>query len=385
MTAAEPSPLEPAPAVRSPRAAFAMATAVVLLVGALARLGLLALGRALVGAVDSGALGGLALDAALAVAALTVSAAALRFARSRRLGFRPAAPALGALALLAAFGWKGTLRHAPYHDFHGVWTSTPSQSWTDTRPSLPHITYRHDRRGFRGAGFEEKKPPGRLRIALVGDSFIFGLGVEENETLKARLDERLARRGLADKIEVLNLGIAGTNLATHVKMYAVAHEELGADVIVMGVFEDNDLSEWDLEDEVDELARPSLFSLGCFLLGERPTVVLADLLSRIFGDLSTLRAFEGIEQRLARIREGDGAPPLIILDYFTRRAQIRERFTSRPNVSFIATATAGIPRPEYHIPHDGHPSARGNEVFAELVMEKLLAVPAIASLAPSPP
>ncbi|MEO7331240.1 MAG: SGNH/GDSL hydrolase family protein [Minicystis sp.] len=385
MNASAPAPPEAAKATRSPRAALALASAVVLLVGALARLGLLALGRAFLGAVEAAALIAMARDVVIVVAALSVSVAALRFARAKRLGYGAALPALGALALLFALGWKDTLRRPPYHDFHGVWTQGPSQSWTDNRPTLPHITYRHDRHGFRGADFDEEKSPGKLRIALVGDSFIYGLGVEEDQTLKARLDTLLARRGMADKVEVLNLGVPGANLATHVKMYAIAHETLGADVIVMGVFEDNDLSEWDVQDEINDLPRPSPFSLACFLLGERPAIVLADQLSRVFGDASTLAAFERIEQRLAAIRARDGAPPLIVLDYFTRRASIRDRFTSRPNVTFIATATGGIPAPEHHIPDDGHPSVRGNEVFAELVMERLLVTPAIAAIgAPAP-
>ncbi len=360
----------------TPRIRFAMATAVVVLVGVLTRIGLLALGRSFSGAVESGGVGVVVLDVLIVVGSLTVSVAALRFAASRRPFFRPALPSIALLALLAALGWRGTLRHGQWHDFHGVWTQIPSQSWTDRRYSPP-ITYRFDRNGFRGAGFDEQRPSGRLRVALVGDSFIFGLGVEEDQTLKARVEEQLARRGLADKVEVLNLGIPGTNLATHIRMYSIALEVLKADVVVMGVFEDNDLSAWDVQDEIEQLPRVSPFSLGCYLFGERPAILLATVLSQT----RTLAAFDRIADDLARIREKDGAPPLIILDYFTHRERVRERFTSLPNVSFIPTATGGLPPREYHIPNDGHPSVRGNEVFAGLVMEKLLAIPSIAALA----
>ncbi len=361
-----------------------MATAVVLVVAVLARLGLLALGRSFVGALESQPLGGVAVDVAIVVGSLSISVAALRFAASRRLGWLPALPALAAVALLGARGWKGTLREPRYHDFHGVWTQSPSQSWTENRPHLPPVTYRHDREGFRGPGFDLNKAPGRLRVALVGDSFIFGKGVEENQTLKARIDQELGRRGLGDKVEVLNLGIPGANMATHVRMYTLAHELLGADVIVMGLFEDNDLAEWDVQDEINQLPRFSPFSLGCYLLGERPSVVLATVLTQM-SEASSVASFGRIEATLAAIREHDGAPPLIILDYFSHHDEIRARFASRPNVSFIATAERGRPPREYHIPNDGHPSAAGNEVFAGLVTERLLAVPAIAALASPPP
>jgi hypothetical protein len=287
--------------------------------------------------------------------------------------------------LLAALGWYGTLRESQYHDFHGVWTQSPSQSWTDHRPSLPHITYRLDSEGFRGAGFALAKAPGRVRVALVGDSFIFGLGVEEDQTLKARLDEELARRGLGDRIEVLNLGIPGANLATHVRMYTIAHAELAADVIVMGVFEDNDLTEWDIQDEIDGLARPSLFSLGVFLFQQRPAIVLATALAQIRGGTSALAAFDHLATGLEAVRARDGAPPLVILDYFTHRPEVRDRFTRMANTAFIATAVHGEKSPEHHIPGDGHPSVGGNQFFAGLVIERLLATPVIAALAKPAP
>ena len=114
-------------------------------------------------------------------------------------------------------------------------------------------------------------------------------------------------------------------------------------------------------------------------------VVLAAVLSQIRGGASALAAFDRIEERLAAIRARDGAPPLLILDYFTRRAEISARFATRPNVLFIATAVGGRPPPEYHIPHDGHPSAQGNEVFAGLVAERLLSLPLIQAAAAPPP
>jgi hypothetical protein len=372
-------------AARPPLVGYALSTLLVVVLAALLRLGLLALGRALQGALEGGSFGRVALDVATFGGCLAVVVLALRLAAARRLRGRDALPAVAVALGLFALGWNDTLREGGYHDFHGVWTQSPSQSWTDTRRTLPHITYRHDSNGFRGAGFDEIKAPGRLRVALVGDSFIFGLGVEENQTLKARLEEELAKRGLADRVEVVNLGIPGANLATHVRMYALAHEQLGADAVVMGVFEDNDLTTWDVEDEINDLARPSLFSLGVFALGQRPTVVLATSILQIGGTARALSSFEQIASDLAAVRARDGAPPLVILDYFTHNPEVRARFEAMPNTSFIATAVHGEKSPEYHIPGDGHPSVRGNQHFAGLVAEKLLAYPAFAALAQPAP
>jgi hypothetical protein len=359
-----------APAVRSTLADLGLATLLVALLAALARLGLLALGLASRGALESNEVISTALYVAAFAACLTVGVAAWRLASARKVRVRSGIPALAIVALLTAVGWYGTLREGRYHDFHGVWTQSPSQSWTDTRKSLPHITYRHDRNGFRGAGFDEAKAPGRLRVALVGDSFIFGLGVEEDQTLKTRLDEELAKRGVGDRIEVLNLGIPGANLGTHVRMYSMARERLAADAVVMGVFEDNDLTEWDVQDEIDNLARPSAFSLGVFLLGERPATVVATALAQPRGGASALVSFDHLATKLEAARAHDGAPPLVILDYFTHHPEIRDRFTHLANTAFIPTSPDGHKVPEYHIPNDGHPSVRGNQVFAGLVIDE---------------
>jgi hypothetical protein len=369
---------------RSKWAPFARASGLVLLAALLLRFALLALGRAVDAAFELDRVASFLLDCALVGVSITLLVAARRFAASRGLGLRHALPASLAVLLLGLLAWKRSLRPITFHDFFGVWTPIASQRWTDSRPGLPHITYRHDRHGFRGAGFEDAKAKGRVRVALVGDSFIFGLGVEEEQTLKGYLDEELARRGLADKVEVLNLGIPGANLATHVRMVERARERLNADVIVLGLFEDNDLSAWDIQDEIEESARFGPFSLGVLVLGERPAVGLATVFAKIRGCASALATFDAIEPRLAELRAREGNPPLIVLDYFSHHEEVERRFLARPNVAFIATAERGEPPPEHHIPGDGHPSARGNEAFAARVIEKLLALPEVAALALPP-
>ena len=42
--------------------------------------------------------------------------------------------------------------------------------------------------------FEEKKPAGVTRVIIVGDSAVFGQGVEENETLAVQLEAMLNKK-----------------------------------------------------------------------------------------------------------------------------------------------------------------------------------------------
>jgi hypothetical protein len=69
--------------------------------------------------------------------------------------------------------------------------------------------------GFRGPEFTDEKRPGLYRIIDVGDSTTFGVMVNENETYSRQLETMLRKRYGANRIEVLNAGIPGTNIYTH--------------------------------------------------------------------------------------------------------------------------------------------------------------------------
>ncbi|MEY4673093.1 MAG: hypothetical protein RL148_877 [Planctomycetota bacterium] len=69
-------------------------------------------------------------------------------------------------------------------------------------------TLRTDAHGLRGPG-TEPPAPGRPRVLVLGDSFVLGMGVEEQEAIPARLQQHLASRGV-DAV-VGNAGMWGTS------------------------------------------------------------------------------------------------------------------------------------------------------------------------------
>ena len=86
---------------------------------------------------------------------------------------------------------------------------------SELRPSIRFlekgITVTTNSRGLRGREYSLEKPPGTIRIALLGPSYIMGQGVGDEETIAARLEQRLNTSGGAS-YEVLNFGVPGYSL-----------------------------------------------------------------------------------------------------------------------------------------------------------------------------
>lgn len=95
-------------------------------------------------------------------------------------------------------------------------------------------------RGLRGAReVELPKQPGRLRIAIFGDSFTFGEDVSDEETFAHQLELLLNEAGAA--VEVLNFGVHGYG---HDQMLLYLREALPLyqpDLVLLGYVSDDSL------------------------------------------------------------------------------------------------------------------------------------------------
>jgi lysophospholipase L1-like esterase len=111
------------------------------------------------------------------------------------------------------------MRHDPYL----VLFPRPSQA-------LPGVTI--NAQGFRGRDWELAKPPGAVRVLLVGGSTAFGQGATDDEaSLGAALERELA--GRIEGAEVLNGGVIGYESTQELVLLATRLLAYGPDVVVV--------------------------------------------------------------------------------------------------------------------------------------------------------
>ena len=70
-----------------------------------------------------------------------------------------------------------------------------------------------DSLGYRGTDFPRVKPQGETRIVFIGDSFVHGDFVHNEETLPAQLERVLGER--CHNVRVINAGLGGSTIIEH--------------------------------------------------------------------------------------------------------------------------------------------------------------------------
>ena len=98
-------------------------------------------------------------------------------------------------------------RFQVYHPVYGFFHRPGVSGWLRTGEFTSYVKF--NSRGLRGPEVAVPKPAGTFRVLVLGDSVVEGAQVAQEDTMAARLGPELARRGLADRVETINAGVAG--------------------------------------------------------------------------------------------------------------------------------------------------------------------------------
>lgn len=108
--------------------------------------------------------------------------------------------------------------------------------------------------GFRDREHAEIKPLGTYRIVGIGDSFLFGFGVESHETLLARLEHSVADYlPPGETLETINFGVPGHWVTQYREVLNTEAERYQPDLVVVLFFMNDFQKEYQLSEyHVDE-------------------------------------------------------------------------------------------------------------------------------------
>ena len=159
--------------------------------------------------------------------------------------------------------------------------------------------------GFRGPSVETEKDPAKTRILVVGDSLVWGFGVQQEDTFVAEMAAR------CPNLEVINFGVSGYATDQELLLFKERGKQLNPDIVAL-VVASNDFSD-NIRSTVNVYYQKPLYQLedGELILTNRPVpepnpfVVFASSVARQSYLLTQLgRTIQG----LSLARESTAAP-----------------------------------------------------------------------------
>jgi len=113
----------------------------------------------------------------------------------------------------------------------------PNARMVHSQGRLWRLVYTTNSSGHRGPDVPIADPTSRVRVVVLGDSFSFGMGVNDNEEYPRRLAEKLG-----PSFEVINGGMPGWGLDSEIKWYLTAGAAYRPAVVILQ-FSQNDPSD----------------------------------------------------------------------------------------------------------------------------------------------
>jgi len=91
------------------------------------------------------------------------------------------------------------------------------------------VNYSINDMGFRDRRHPIGSVPGVKRIAVMGSSYVFGMGVEDDQVFTSLIEDGL------NNSEVLNFGVVGSGLSVHSYLYRTVARQYNPDVVLLHI------------------------------------------------------------------------------------------------------------------------------------------------------
>jgi hypothetical protein len=233
--------------------------------------------------------------------------------------------------------------------------------------------------GFRGDLPEAARKPGSAKVLLLGDSYVYGSGVDDAGRLDVALQGYLSKHD-ARRWEVSNFALPGLNFGSDVRIAGAAAPRFRPDFVVVGFLKCNDL------EELDSMSDAEAYGERRYRFAQ---------LAGIPGDIEEIARGR---YACARTRDLDAPPSAAVAAKFradlAKLRELRKRFHFQlivfsyfgPSALFAEAQRDGdltvlsppdplwqLSRELLAIPGDGHPTAAGNARFARQLGDAILA------------
>jgi lysophospholipase L1-like esterase len=280
-------------------------------------------------------------------------------------------------------------------------TLTLPEAWQRRRVEVPGASsawYWHgilhvfDERKFRRTEPIPPKRDDRFRVVVLGDSLTYGVGVESADTYPAVLEREL---GQTHRIEVLNLGVRGSQSEDIRRRLQELYDALAPDLVVYGICLNDFLAGDESQNDVKGYMFPLPTKVKRFFiehtlsgrfLSDRYDQTLMRLGLRADFYAEILRDFERFRRRFTAdvtamnelVLERSGSPMLaMVLHQFPRLNSAGHRLMQAAEECLAGGGAEYVPTEAYVRENDGkafrvsrwegHPSVLGHEIFAGML------------------
>ena len=254
---------------------------------------------------------------------------------------------------------------------------------------LMGVQFDTNSKGLRDREFSYDKPPGKLRIMMLGDSFTVGWGAKFEETFPKRIERLYADRGI--QAEAINTGVGNYNTIQEVQYYLTEGYKYNPDIVVLN-FTFNDAEPVPVSSPPPTILR---ICYSCIFVEGRIDSVLrefgdkrdwADYYLGLYGDDGQAKGWldaKAYIAKLAAFTKAHGTKLLIasmpelhdVQHYRLQRiTDLVHEAADQNGVPFVDLLpyVQGVPSPELWVtPPDPHPNGLAHKLFAGGIFEAL--------------